>query len=141
MLIFFISVISEGGWLLVAHDAIKVSRSSRIRNVAVSTQVFNVMERAILSNSRRDVKRLIRDGADINAITKGMVTPTLLATNAGNLGMVKILLDAGADPCLPTPKGGDFAIHIASRVSAPNIELRGVLSPLWIISYVESRFS
>lgn len=81
------------------------------------------MECAILSNSTRDVKRLIRDGMDVNANFLNVYTPTTLASTMGNLGIVKILLDAGADPCLMTANGGDCAIHAASRVSAADVEV------------------
>lgn len=74
-----------------------------------------MLERAIARQSASEVKRLIATGCDLDAVFPGgFHTPLTLATTAGNLELVRILLDAGADPLVRW--SGDCPIHAACQV-------------------------
>ena len=51
---------------------------------------------AILNNRISKIKRLLKQGADVNAITRGD-TPLLWAIAMGYYDIVKFLIDNGAD--------------------------------------------
>lgn len=59
--------------------------------------------------SEREVVRLVRRvlalGPDVNAQTTGGVTALLLATDKGQIGVVRLLLEAGANPSRGTARG------------------------------------
>ena len=61
------------------------------------------IEEAIETDDVRKVRAWIRDGGDVNCLSDAYwVMPLLhLATSNGHLGMIKLLLDAGADPNQP----------------------------------------
>jgi len=46
------------------------------------------------------VRQLLEHGVDVNATTKGNITPLMIATGLGNLSLVQTLLNAGADPLI-----------------------------------------
>lgn len=74
---------------------------------------------AILTKSEDDVQRMIgkpgfRRHSLNQVLGSGGHTPLALATSAGRLGMVKLLIDAGADPLAYCD--GDNCIHVAARV-------------------------
>lgn len=74
-----------------------------------------MLARAITRNSKGEVKRLIKNGADVDALFPGGEhNPLTFATTGGHLEMVKILLDAGANPYVRFD--GDCPIHTASQV-------------------------
>ncbi|MEA1936479.1 MAG: ankyrin repeat domain-containing protein [Thermodesulfobacteriota bacterium] len=51
-----------------------------------------------MSGSAEDVKKAIASGEDVNAPYEAYgLTPLMAATNRGNVAMVKLLLDSGAD--------------------------------------------
>ena len=62
--------------------------------------------------SVQTVQALIGCGVDVNAVNKRCQTALLLACNDGRDELVKILLDAGADPNI-TDKYGDLSLHSA----------------------------
>ncbi|PWT89894.1 MAG: hypothetical protein C5B54_08160 [Acidobacteria bacterium] len=74
------------------------------------------------------VSDLIRFGADIDAKDDHDRTPLMLAAAKGNLGMVRMLLDAGADAAYVSGSG-ETALTIAKKKRKKDIEkiLRGSL--------------
>ncbi|CAM9882711.1 unnamed protein product [Ectocarpus fasciculatus] len=78
---------------------------------------------AILSKSEDDVRRMIGKPGfrrhSLNQALSGGHTPLALAASAGRLGMVKLLIDAGADPLAYCD--GDNCIHVAARYGHPTI--------------------
>ena len=45
----------------------------------------------------RMIRKLVEDGADVNAVTKYLETPLMEAASSGNLELVKFLVGKGAD--------------------------------------------
>ncbi|CAM9712266.1 unnamed protein product [Ectocarpus sp. 12 AP-2014] len=81
---------------------------------------------AILTKSEDDVRRMIGKPGfrrlSLNQVLRsGGHTPLALATSAGRLGMVKLLIEAGADPLAYCD--GDNCIHVAARYGHPKIVL------------------
>lgn len=71
-------------------------------------------------NDQPDVARLlIAKGADVNASAKGF-TALRLAVEKGNLPMVKILLENGANPALK-PDGAPSALEKAQQGTNPDL--------------------
>jgi ankyrin repeat protein len=52
---------------------------------------------AIESSNQLLVKVLVEEGSDVNLVAND-VTPLMTAARVGNFGMVRFLLQAGADP-------------------------------------------
>ena len=62
-----------------------------------------------------EIRRLIKDGADVNVRNKFGVTPLIMASLLGHTDVVKLLLAAGADVNAKANKGGEdyTALRIA----------------------------
>jgi len=58
------------------------------------------------------IKRLVKEGANVNSTNKHGESPLLIATNWNKLGAVKTLLELGADP--KYHRGGESALFIAT---------------------------
>jgi len=91
------------------NDAIQKS-PSRLRR---ASNLGHKLYEAAHNNQSSEVKRLLRSGAYINAQYFGGPTPLWIAVRRGNKDIVKILLDAGADPCLNGT--GDSPIEAAKE--------------------------
>jgi len=70
------------------------------------------------------LKLLIEYGADVNINVRGYRNPLILAVEAKNLNVTKILLEAGADPFLEedTPFPSPIAVYVAAGSNAKQIE-------------------
>lgn len=74
------------------------------------------LEMAILEGAPDLVAALIAAGAEVNAVSGGAPLITAAAT-AGDLAILRLLLDAGADP--DTPFMGDRPLHIVASAPSP----------------------
>ena len=55
---------------------------------------------AVRAGDRAELERLIRDGADVNELGEAGRTPLIEAAAAGGADLVRVLIDARADPSL-----------------------------------------
>ena len=69
---------------------------------------------SIYGGHRHIFDYLILNGADVNAIGDDGYTVLMAAANQGNLEMLEILLDKGADPNLASPITGETPLHAAT---------------------------
>lgn len=91
-----------------------------------------VLRKAVADNDRKTIDYLLEHGVDINYNQPDMVypyqaTPLTVATRMGNIGMVKYLVERGADVTL-AEKGGERPYTIA--VSNKQEELAAYLKSL-----------
>ena len=84
--------------------------SSRDRAVSSSLSLTN----AVTAGDENAVSRLLAGGADVNETTNGGQTALILAIIFGNTNLVRILMNAGADPKMRDNLGLD-AIEWAQR--------------------------
>jgi len=75
---------------------------------------------AVISGVAAAVKLHIKRGDNINARDRDGLTPLMLAAARNNIGVVKLLLEAGANPELVDPKGQDAFTH-ASKAGCPDV--------------------
>jgi len=71
-----------------------------------------------------EVKRLIKEGADVRALNDYGVNAMQLAADSGNTELIGLLLKAGADPESPNADG-ETALHLVAR--AGNVEAAKLL--------------
>lgn len=76
-------------------------------------QLQHELQEALNKQDSREVYRLIRNGASINAINKDGNAPLHQCIINGNLEAVKLLVDYGADITMANRDGWN-AVHIAS---------------------------
>lgn len=95
-----------------------VAGTDRVTPLMVSASQLAVGEAAKEIERRQGLRStdiataLIERGADVNAVNAQGVTPLMIASARGNLPMIGLLLEAGADPTM-TSKAGKTAIDIA----------------------------
>uniref|UniRef100_A0A0E0QN15 Serine/threonine-protein kinase BSK1-like TPR repeats domain-containing protein n=1 Tax=Oryza rufipogon TaxID=4529 RepID=A0A0E0QN15_ORYRU len=87
------------------------------RGIGIPDKVFNLddtpLNMAISSKSLECVKLLIQAGADVNFRDSNGATYVMMAANYGFSGIMKCLLDAGANPNIPD-QFGVFPIEVAA---------------------------
>ncbi|HEX5865037.1 MAG TPA: ankyrin repeat domain-containing protein [Casimicrobiaceae bacterium] len=71
--------------------------------------------RAVESDDAAAVRNLIARGAPVNARTSIGSTPLLIAAGHGNADIVRLLLEAGADPLVVDRRGGVSPLHKACQ--------------------------
>ena len=76
------------------------------------------LDASIYGGHRPIFDYLISKGADVNAVGYGDYTVLMAAANQGTPEMLKILLEHGADPNLPSPKTGETPLHAAAAKNA-----------------------
>ncbi|GEM_PF-316655 len=69
-------------------------------NFAAPSTGFTALTGAVSQRHGRVVDFLLRHGADVNHVYESTLTPLLVATAQGDLNLVRLLLDRGADPNL-----------------------------------------
>jgi ankyrin repeat protein len=74
----------------------------------------------VQANYTAYVKKMLKNGVDINAVGSEGVTPLYVATNKNNDYMVDYLLKYGASPDIATTSGL-FPIHLASKLGSIKI--------------------
>lgn len=74
---------------------------------------------AVLEGNRENVEKLIKAGADVNEGTgDSKITPLMVTVQNGNMEMMQLLMENGADPNLQTAEGITALIHAASSGEA-----------------------
>jgi uncharacterized protein len=79
---------------------------------------------AVYRNDEQQVRQLIKEGADVNAVNQFGATPLAEAAIAGNVKVIDELLKAGADPESPNADG-QTALMVLARTS--NVEAAKLL--------------
>ena len=74
----------------------------------------------VTSGDVNGLRLLIASGVDVNQTNKGGQTPLILATVSGHVQMLRLLLDAGADPLIRDNTGLN-AIEWAERKGLPDV--------------------
>ena len=70
---------------------------------------------AIRSESYEIVSRLISENINLNALDSAELTALMSASSSGNLGLVKLLVSAGADPSVFSVNSGSALLFAASE--------------------------
>jgi ankyrin repeat protein len=80
------------------------------------------------SEAIKIIKQLIKEGKDINEKNKFEKTPLMLAIEKHNIGLVKLLLIAGANPNIKD-NSGKAALYkaVVTQVSEQNLDLLNLL--------------
>ena len=68
--------------------------------------------RAVAEGDSAEVRQLVEQGADLNGADPNGITPLQVATSCGNVGMVNLLLEMGADP--ETASGAPRRVRVRS---------------------------
>ena len=74
------------------------SEAANVEANAVQSNGKTALMLAARDGNMEEVKRLLKNGADVNRANKNGGTPIMYATLGGNLNIVKILIELGADP-------------------------------------------
>lgn len=83
---------------------------SQLSSLGSAQTLQDMQLRAAIQDGRRaEAISLLQAGADVNGRTSGGYTPLMLAASAGDLELVKLLLQRGADPTLKNDAGWDAA--------------------------------
>ncbi len=83
-----------------------------VSSVASASTIDDRLLDAAKTGDVSAIKRLVKEGANVNSVDNHGVTPLLIATNWNKLDAVKTLLELGADPKYNV--GGTSALFIAT---------------------------
>lgn len=89
-------------------------------NVQAGVNNWTPLEHAIHKNQEGSVRVLLAHGADVNGRGGAGVTPLIMAAGYGYTNIVKVLIQAGADPLLKSDDGRDALLAAMSGV--PDID-------------------
>jgi ankyrin repeat protein len=100
--------------LMIVVAGLCSSISTAQEQVDLETESLNALTESVVSGNIAEVRRLLNSGTDVNAVSKGEMTPLILASQHGYIEIVKLLLDAGA---IVKTKGRNdaTALHVASQ--------------------------
>ncbi|MCP5365346.1 MAG: ankyrin repeat domain-containing protein [Hyphomicrobiales bacterium] len=87
--------------------------------------VANALISAVENDDLEDVQRLLGEDMPVNLRTDNGSTPLLIAAGHGNGDMVRLLLEAGADPMVVDRRGGVTPLHKACQ--GGNVEVARML--------------
>jgi hypothetical protein len=73
------------------------------------------LHKAVMMGDESTVKKLIDEGANVNALDKAKMTPLVYAANYGRVAICKLLLDAKADPNAPGAVMSPLMIAVRSE--------------------------
>jgi len=79
---------------------------------------------AVFEGDVAEATRLIKEGADVEAMNAYGITAMHLAADTANTELIRLLLEAGADPESPNPDG-ETALHLVAR--SGNVEAAKLL--------------
>ncbi len=121
--IIFVKRTKGEGEITVGTDAIVHSQSTKrvaekeetIRHPdPIKSHHDESLIKAVMGNDIHAVKKAITLGATVDAALRTS-TPLMIASESGNLPMVEVLLDSGADPNIESRKWGTTALKHAAR--------------------------
>jgi uncharacterized protein len=81
----------------------------------VTTDSNEVLRLAVRNDDRAAAGALIRSGADVKAADRYGITPLYLACSNASVSMIRLLLDAGADPNAAYPSNGETPLMTVIR--------------------------
>ena len=85
--------------LLGQHDSVTtLLKAGSITNIPDNDGDRSLHTAVLGGCSKKIIKTIIRHGSDVNATNKGKVTALMTACQASNANVIKVLLNAGADP-------------------------------------------
>jgi ankyrin repeat protein len=115
-----------GALLIVTVAATAVCTAADTTSATVQTDGTTPLHWAVRAGDMATVKRLLRDGADVNATNRYGVTPLSLAAQNGDAPAIDVLLAAGAD-AKRTVSNGQTMLMLAAR-SGNTSAIRALLS-------------
>jgi ankyrin repeat protein len=83
-----------------------------VSSVANAITIDDRLQDAAKIGNISEIKKLVKEGANVNATNKHGESPLLIATNWNKLDAVKTLLELGADPKYHI--GGTSALFVAT---------------------------
>ena len=89
-------------------------------NFSAPSTGFTALTGAVSQRHGRIADLLVRKGADVNHVYEGTLTPLLVATSHGDIDLVRLLLDRGADPNLGGMEGKS-ALDVAKEKGSREI--------------------
>ena len=92
------------------HLAVQLKRETKPRLIKGGTSNRNASAESYQSLSLQTVQAIIEHGANVNAMNNRGQTPLWFACYDGQINLVKILLEAGADPT-KTDNNSDSSLH------------------------------
>jgi ankyrin repeat protein len=109
--------------LTIARAAAKPDIEAALREAGAQESLEELLHQALRKGDDEAVRRLIREGADVNAReTDSYETPLMVALQNRRLDSLVALLEAGADPTAEATgieNWGDNAILVAARLRSP----------------------
>ncbi len=109
------------GFSISNLNASNFTSSSDLDDVVVQTVEISPLCKAVATGNTEEVKRLLKNGADVNAKSNGMM-PIHYAAKFNRVEIIKVLITAGSDIHTSCDKGYSALKH-AKKTNAKEAEL------------------
>lgn len=109
------------GFSISNLNASNVILSSKVDNVIVQTVEISPLCKAVATGNTEEVKRLIKNGVDVNAKSNGMM-PIHYAAKYNRVELIKVLITAGSE-IHESCDQGYTALRLAEKAKADDAAL------------------
>jgi len=104
------------GFSILNLNASNVILTSEVDNVIVQTKEVSPLCKAVATGNTEEVKRLLNNGVDVNAKSKGMM-PIHYAAKHNRVDLIRVLITAGSKIHQYNDQGYT-ALQLAQKVNA-----------------------